>query len=160
MARQHRLGGVGVSRGRTGPRSTRRCGSAKQVADPFGIAQLSHYALDDVRRRVQNATLGHRGCLYDPLYRAHKLLMSASKRITDNGRDRLRGCLDAGDPHGEVRYAWHAKETLRGIYDITDTKIGAETVERLAADFQDPWLPNGINRLDQTLWLWRTQIAN
>ena len=27
-------------------------------------------------------------------------------------------CLTAGDPRGEVRLAWHAKETLRGLYDI------------------------------------------
>ena len=33
-------------------------------------------------------------------------------------RSGLRGLLDAGDPHGEVRTAWHAKETVRGIYGI------------------------------------------
>ena len=71
---------------------------------------------------VQNQTLGHRGHKHDPLYRARKLLVSASENITDNGHTKLRGLLDAGDPYGEVRDAWHAKETLRGIYDIDDAK--------------------------------------
>ena len=43
----------------------------------------------------------------DPLYRARKLLVSASERITDNGHTHLRGLLDAGDPYGEARDAWH-----------------------------------------------------
>ena len=114
---------------------------AKQVADPFHVVKLANKALDDVRRRVQNETLGHRGRKNDPLYRARKLLVSASERITDNGRDRLRGLLEAGDRYGEARDALHAKETLRKIYDISDPKVGAQTVNQLAEDFQDPWLP-------------------
>ncbi len=106
---------------------------AKQVADPFHVVRLANDALDEVRRRVQNQTLGHRGRKHDPLYRARKLLVSASERVTDSGRARLRGLLDAGDPYGEVRDAWHAKETLRSIYDIDDAKLGAATVEQLAS---------------------------
>ena len=97
---------------------------AKQVADPFHVVRLANDALDEVRRRVQNQTLGHRGHKHDPLYRARKLLVSASENITDNGHTKLRGLLDAGDPYGEVRDAWHAKETLRSIYDIADAKDG------------------------------------
>ena len=36
----------------------------------------------------------------DPLYRARKLLVAASEKITGHGRIRLRGRLDAGDPYG------------------------------------------------------------
>ena len=82
---------------------------------------------DEVRRRVQNQTLGHRGHKHDPLYRAHNLLIAASETITQQGRSRLRGLLDAGDPNSEVRDAWHCKETLRGIYDITDPTQGPST---------------------------------
>ena len=133
---------------------------AAQVADPFHVVRLGNTALDEVRRRVQNQTLGHRGRKCDPLYRARKLLVSASESITDSGRVRLRGLLDAGDPYGEVRDAWHAKETLRSIYDIADAEVGAATVAQLAADLQDPGLPTEINRLGRTLSSWRTQIAN
>ena len=133
---------------------------AKQVADPFHVVRLGNDALDDVRRRVQQQTLGHRGRKHDPLYRARKLLVSASEKITDSGRVRLRGLLDAGDPYGEVRDAWHAKETLRSIYDIDDAEVGADTVEQLACDLQDPGLPTEINRLGRTIERWKAQIAN
>ena len=133
---------------------------AGQVADPFHVVRLGNTALDEVRRRVQNQTLGHRGHKHDPLYRARKLLVSASENITDSGRVRLRGLLDAGDPYGEVRDAWHAKETLRSIYDITDAEVGAATVAQLAGDLQDPGLPPELNRLGRTLSRWRTQISN
>ena len=133
---------------------------AKQVADPFHVVRLANDALDEVRRRIQNQTLGHRGHKHDPLYRARKLLVSASENITDNGRTRLRGLLDAGDPYGDVRDAWHAKETLRSIYDIADADLGAATVDQLAQDLQDPAMPPEINRLGRTIWRWRHQIAN
>ena len=133
---------------------------AAQVADPFHVVRLANTALDEVRRRVQNQTLGHRGHKDDPLYRARKLLVSASENITVSRRVRLRGLLDAGDPYGEVRDAWHAKETLRSVYDITDPEVGAATVAQLAKDLQDPAMPAEINRLGRTIWRWRTQIAN
>ncbi len=80
---------------------------AGQAADPFHVVRLGNDAVDEVRRRVHQQTLGHRGRKHDPLYRARKLPVSASEKITDSGRVRLRGLLDAGDPHGEVRDAWH-----------------------------------------------------
>ena len=78
---------------------------ARQVADPFCVVRLANDALDEVRRRVQNQTLAHRGRKHGPLHRARKLLVSASENITDPGRVRLQGLLDAGDPHGEARDA-------------------------------------------------------
>ncbi len=133
---------------------------AKQVADPFHVVRLGNDALDEVRRRVQQQTLGPRGRKHDPLYRARKLLVSASEKITDAGRVRLRGLLDAGDHYGEVRDAWHAKETLRSIYDINDAELGAATVDQLAEDLQDPGMPHEINRLGRTIERWRHQISN
>ena len=71
---------------------------AKQVADPFHVVKLANSALDEVRRRVQNQTLGHRGHKHDPLYRARKLLVSGHERISGAGEAKLLGLLDAGDP--------------------------------------------------------------
>ena len=48
-----------------------------QVADPFGVIRLADNTIDEVRRRVQNDTLGHRGRKGDPLYRARRLLIAA-----------------------------------------------------------------------------------
>ena len=110
---------------------------ALQVADPFHVIRLANQRLDEVRRRVQNETLGHRGRKDDPLYRIRRLLTAAHERISDRGRTRLRGLLDAGDPHGEVRTAWHAKETVRGIYGIDSPAVALRYTLQLADDLQD-----------------------
>ena len=37
---------------------------------------------------------------------------------------------------------------------------GAATVDQVTADFQEPGMPEEINRLGRTLWRWRAQISN
>ena len=59
---------------------------AVQVADPFHLVKLANTRLDEVRRRVQHDTLGHRGHKNDPLYRSRRLLTKASERLDDKGR--------------------------------------------------------------------------
>jgi transposase len=132
---------------------------AVQVADPFHVVKLANQRLDEVRRRVQNETLGHRGHKDDPLYRSRRLLTKADERLDDKARSKLLGLLDAGDPRGEVRTAWHAKETVRGIYDIIDPDLAGEVVERLGHDLQDSDCPPEIRRLGRTIVRWRDQIA-
>ena len=133
---------------------------AAQVADPFHVIRLANNTLDEVRRRVQNQTLGHRGRKHDPLYRSRKLLLCAHENINTAAETKLLNLLEAGDPHGEVPNAWHAKETLRGIYDITEPELGKITVDQLTAEFQDPYLPKEVNRLGRTIARWATPIAN
>ena len=116
--------------------------NALQVADPFHVIRLANQRLDEVRRRVQNETLGHRGRKADPLYRIRRLLTAAHERISDRGRTRLRGLLDAGDPHGEVRCAWHAKETVR--ISTGSAASGCAPIHlHLADDLQDQSCPPG-----------------
>ena len=47
---------------------------AIQIADPFHVVKLANTMMDEVRRRIQNETLGHRGRQADPLYRARRKL--------------------------------------------------------------------------------------
>ena len=132
---------------------------AVQVADPFHLVKLANTRLDEVRRRVQHETLGHRGHKDDPLYRSRRLLTKADERLDDNGRSKLVGLLEAGDPRGEVRMAWHAKEVVRSIYDHTDPTLALEFVTRLGVDLQDRSCPPEIRQLGRTITRWRTQIA-
>jgi transposase len=132
---------------------------AVQVADPFHVVKLANQRLDDVRRRVQNETLGHRGRRYDPLYRSRRLLTRADERLNDSGRDRLVGLLEAGDPRGEVRMAWHAKEVVRSIYDHTDPDLAVEFVTRLGTDLQDESCPPEVRQLGRTITKWRSEIS-
>ena len=85
-----------------------------QVADPFHVIRLANGAIDEMRRRTQNDTLGHRGRKDDPLWRARRLLISAHERVSDRRDAKLRGLL-AADPRGEVCLAWHAKEPPRPL---------------------------------------------
>ena len=91
-------------------------GHATVVVDHFHAIRLANTVVDQVRRRVQQATLGHRGRTHDPLYRIRKLLLIATEQVTQRGRARLRAGLAAGDPTGEVAAAWQGKELLRAVY--------------------------------------------
>ena len=93
------------------------------------MIRLANNSVGEVRRRVKNDTVGHRGRKDDALYRARRLLISAHERLTERGDAKVRSLLVAGDPHGEVRLGWHAKETLRGLYDINCPQLA----ERYAA---------------------------
>jgi len=121
--------------------------------------KLANQRLDEVRRRVQNETLGHRGRRDDPLYRSRRLLTKADERLDERGRTKLLGLLEAGDPRGEVRTAWHAKETVRGIYDIEDPDLADEYVGRLGLDLQEDDCPPEVRQLGRTIVRWADQIA-
>ena len=112
-----------------------------QVADLFHVVRLGNDALDEVRCRVQNHNPGTPRPQARPAGLARKLLVSASENITDSGRARLRGPLDAGDPTARSATPGAAEETLRSIYDIHDAEAGAATVAQLVDDLQDPGLP-------------------
>ncbi len=132
---------------------------AVQIADPFHVVKLANHVLDECRRRVQNETLGHRGRKDDPLYRIRKLMTIAHERLDGDADAKLRGLLEAGDPRGEVRMAWHSKEVVRSIYEITDADLAAEFVTQLGIDLQDDSCPPEVQRFGRTITRWRHQIA-
>lgn len=129
------------------------------IADPFHVVRLANARLDDVRRRVQNETVGHRGRKTDPLYRARRLLTRAHEKLSDDANAKLVGLLDAGDPGHQVRDAWHAKETVRSIYDIDDADIADEFVAELADDLQHHSRPPEVRALGRTLRRWHAPIV-
>ena len=88
---------------------------ARRVADPFHVVRVANRCVDQVRRRVQNETLGHRGRKHDPLYRIRKLLLTGSERLDERGSDRMLLGLRVGDPHDELLGAWLAKESVRDV---------------------------------------------
>ena len=133
---------------------------ARQIADPFHVVRLANERLDQVRRRTQNETLGHRGRKGDPLYGIRRLLTAAHERLDHRGEVRLKGLLEAGDPHGEVRMAWHAKETVRGVYRISGPALAGQYTRRLAADLQHESCPSEVNQLGRTIRRRRTPVVN
>ena len=131
---------------------------AVQVADPFHVVKHANSKLDECRRRVQNETLGHRGRKGDPLYRSRRLLTTGHDRLHGRGHTKLLSLLEAGDPHGEVRMTWHAKETVRGLYEIDAPDVAADYLDELVVDMAEPAMPPEVQSLAGTLRRWRGQI--
>jgi transposase len=134
-------------------------GHVTQVADPFHVVKHANTKLDECRRRVQNETLGHRGRKDDPLYRSRRLLTKGHERLDPTGEAKLLGLLEAGDPRGEVRMTWHAKETIRSLYDIDDPRIAGTFIDDLIADMADREMPSEVQSLARTLRRWRDHIV-
>jgi len=132
---------------------------ATLVADPFHVCKLANAKLDECRRRVQNETLGHRGRKSDPLYRCRRLLTKAKERLDEDGREKLRGLLRAGDPHGDVATLWEAKEAVRELYAHGDPGLALDWVVQLGTDLQDADYPIEARSLGRTLIRWRHEIA-
>ena len=140
----------------------RRAGETHPQQCRQGAPVRSHLAntkVDETRRRVQNETMGHRGRKDDPLYRIRRLLTKADERLTETGRSKLVGLLAAGDPHGEVKTAWHAKEVVRQIYTHTDPVLAIEHVAAVGRDLQDDSCPPEVQSLGRTIIRWKDQIA-
>jgi transposase len=132
-------------------------GHARVVVDHFHAIRLANAVVDQVRRRVQQAALGHRGRKGDPLYRIRKLLLTAAEQLTQRGRGRLRAGLATGDLTGEVAAAWQGKELLRAVYatgDLADARTALERFYRWA---------DGVgvaerSRLARTVKAWEAEL--
>ncbi len=130
---------------------------ATRVADPFHVVRVANRCVDQVRRRVQNDTLGHRGRKADPLYRIRKLLLAGAERLDERGHDRVLLGLRVGDPHDELLAAWLAKENVRDIY-LTDNRADAAVlIDEAIAGCATDQVPE-IRSLGKTLASWRNEI--
>jgi transposase len=127
------------------------------VVDHFHAIQLANAAIDDIRRRVQQDTLGHRGRSGDPLYGIRRVLLRGAERLTTRAWDRLFAGLDAGDPHGEVGAAWIAKEDLRRVYAAGNEREARRRLTDLHARCIRSDVPE-LRRLARTIGRWQTEI--
>jgi transposase len=133
-------------------------GEVTVVVDAFHIVRLANAAVTKCRQRVQQETLQHRGWKGDPLYGIRKLLVMAAERLDDTGWVRLRTALADGDPDGQVRDTWVAKEYVRDIYLTNDPGQAEEALDRAIAWCRDPDSGPELRTLVKTLTRWRTEI--
>jgi transposase len=130
---------------------------ATLVIDHFHAIRLASEAVNDVRRRVQQAQLGHRGRKHDPLYGIRRLLLRTWSNLTERGWERLRAGLAAGDPNGEVAAVWLARELLAEVYAAVDV---AHAQRRLIVFLQhaaEADIPE-LTRLATTIDRWRDEV--
>ena len=127
------------------------------TVDPFHLVKLANACIDDVRRRVQRETTGHRGRKDDHLYGVRRLLTRGFERLSEHQEERLLTALRRADPFDEVGGALVAKEVLREMY-WSESRYEAE--QRLAefyAVVRRCEVPE-LSRLSRTVKRWEPQI--
>ncbi len=130
---------------------------ATRVLDAFHVVKLGNQMVDEVRRRVQQHSLGHRGHKHDPLFEARRLLRRGAEHLTDRQAARLGAALAAGDPDGEVTLAWQIAQALRSCYHRPRLADGKRQAEALLDTLHT--CPIGeAARLGRTLRSWRPEL--
>jgi transposase len=129
---------------------------AVAVLDAFHVVRLGTQVVDEVRRRVQQDTLGRRGHKHDPLYKIRGLLRHGVEHLTEKQQAKISHCLDAGDPGDEVNVAWQCYQQLRSIYHAAPA-TGREIAQKVLDSFHTCPIPE-VARLGRTLRAWRGQV--
>jgi hypothetical protein len=83
---------------------------------PFHVVKLDLNCLDDVRRCVQQDTIGRRGSTGDPLCGIRRVLRRRCDRLSTNARCRRQTGLPVGDPTRETTLAWTVVQDLMALY--------------------------------------------
>ncbi len=128
-----------------------------RVLDPFHVTKLGLSCVDDVRRRVQHDTTGHRGRTGDPLYGIRRVLRRRADRLSTKARARLDTGLIAGDPTGETTLAWTVAQDLMTVYQLTDPEQARTRASELITSLRECPIPE-IAKLGRTLHAWRTEM--
>lgn len=127
---------------------------AVAVLDAFHVVKLGTAAVDEVRRRVQQDTLGHRGRKGEPLYGIQSILRAGAENLTDKQRARFITAIEAHEAHEEVFIAWQCAQQLRDAYRQKDLSLGRRIAEKVVETFPTCPIPE-IARLGRTLKRWR-----
>ncbi|MBR7741823.1 ISL3 family transposase [Phycicoccus sp. BSK3Z-2] len=130
---------------------------ARSVLDAFHVVKLATAVVDDVRRRVQQDTTGHRGRRNDPLYRVRNTLRAGQEHLTDRQRARLTTAFTAREEHLEVEVAYQCAQQVRAAYHQDTHAAGRAIAERIVATLPTCPIPE-VARLGKTLRRWRSEF--
>ena len=133
--------------------------AATLVIDHFHAIRLASEAVNDVRRRVQQDQLGHRGHKNDPLYGIRRLLLMTWRNLNHRGWERLQAGLAAGDPDGEVAAVWLARELLSEVYAAPDLAAARRRLTVFFHHAAEADIPE-LTRLAKTIDRWRDEVLN
>ena len=130
---------------------------ARLVVDHFHAVRLANVAVDQVRRRIQQETLGHRGRRHDPLYRIRRHLLVAHERLTEQGWNRIQAGLSAGDPSDELGATYLGKELLRDVYVSRSIRDARAALKEFYDHCEHAEVPE-LTRLARTIRAWEHEI--
>ena len=126
---------------------------ATAVVDAFHVVKLATSCVDDVRRRVQQDTLGHRGRTGDPLYGIRTILRAGVENLTDKQKTRLTRAFTANEVHVEVELAWQVAQDVRALFHAPTPAHGKAAAQRLIDVLPTCPIPE-VKRLGRTLAQW------
>ena len=129
------------------------------TVDHFHAIKLANAMVDDVRRRTQQSTLGHRGHKDDPLYRTRRLMTRGWERLSDRQREKLLTALAEGDPDGETAASVLGKELLREVYAAPNLQRARWCLVRFYEHAAWAEVPE-LTRLATTVSRWETEILS
>jgi transposase len=129
---------------------------ATTVMDPFHVVRLAGDAVDDCRRRIQQALHGHRGQKDDPLYRARRTLHTGADLLTEKQQQRLTALFDTdvhGEDHVEIEATWGIYQRMIAAYRDPDRKRGRQLMTKLIESVSRdvPHVLTELRRLGRTL---------
>lgn len=127
---------------------------ATAVLDAFHVIKLGTQVVDEVRRRVQQATTGHRGRKGDPLFGIQTILRAGAEKLTERQIARLERAIEADEAHEEVLVAWQCAQQLRAAFKAKDLAHGKRAAEKILTSFHTCPIPE-VARLGRTLRRWR-----
>jgi transposase len=132
-------------------------GHARVVVDHFHAIRLANTVVDQVRRRTQQATLGHRGRKRDPLYRIRKLLLTAAEQLTRPGTGAAAGWAGrrGSDRRGSRRLA--GQGAVRAVYAAGDPAHARAALGRFYR-WSDGVGVAELSRLARTVRAWEAEI--
>jgi transposase len=132
--------------------------AAVRVLDAFHVTRLGFAAVDEVRRRVQQETTGHRGRRDDPLFRIRRLLRRGHEHHTERSWARLLAGLAVGDNAGEqIGKTWIAAQDLRALYRCGDRRRAEQHLLDWFIHCADADVPELV-RLARTIDGWRGEL--
>jgi len=130
---------------------------AVRVLDAFHVIRLGFAAVDDVRRRVQQESTGHRGRRDDPLYAIRRVLRRSAEHLSEHAWARLLAGLDAGDLDQQIGLTWIAAQDLRGIYASASPAQAQQRLYEWMVHCADSGVPE-LRRLATTIDSWTAEF--
>ena len=127
------------------------------VLDAFHIVKLATSAVDEVRRRIQQQTLGQRGRRGDPLYGIRNLLRAGRERLTHRQQKRLHTAFAAHEDHVAVEVAYQCAQDVRDMFHQPSLAQGRRLAFRVIETLPSCPIPE-IARLGRTLRKWKATI--
>lgn len=127
------------------------------VLGAFHIVKLATSAVDDVRHRIQQQTLGHRGRRGDLLYGIRTTLRAGRERLTGRQQARLQSAFVAHEDHVAVEVAYQCGQDVRDMFHQDTLAQGRQLATRVIETLPTCPIPETV-RLGRTLRKWKTTI--